>query len=235
MPPIDAEVVMWGSDPELVKWLGRQCIATKPFDPQVEDQRCVILAGERPPHPDHRTAFRDLARHIGRGSTVLFLSPSVFNKKFDWAGHVDEPLGWLPLKTKGRIEMGYNPGIYRPDFWNRRHPFFAGLPSGGLMDFTFYRDIISDQAYVGMQPPRVAVAGAINSSFDYWGGLNLAIHPLGAGEFILNTLHIRKNLGADPVAERILRNLILYAAANTIDPPRPLPDDFDETLAERGI
>jgi hypothetical protein len=235
MPTVEAEVVVWGPDPELVVWLKSHGIATKAFDPKVENQRQIIIAGERPPHPDHRTAFKNLARHIGRGSIVIFLSPSVFNKQFDWAGHVDEPLGWLPLITKGKIETGSNPGIYRPDFWTRRHPILSGLPCGGLMDFTFYRDIISDRAYVGMEPPHVAVAGAINTSFDYWAGLSLAIHKLVAGEFILNTLHIRKNLGTDPVAERILRNLLNYAAANTSEPPRPLPKDFDESLAERGI
>ena len=57
----------------------------------------------------------------------------------------------------------------------------------------------------------------------------------GAGEFILNTLHIRKNLGKEPVAERIFRNMLNYAAVNISQPPCSLPADFDKTLADRGL
>ena len=103
------------------------------------------------------------------------------------------------------------------------------------MDFTYYRDIIADQAYVDVEPPQVAVAGAINSSFNYWSGLNLAIYEMGAGQFILNTLNIHDKLSSDPVAERIMRNMLNYATAETSSPPHPLPDDFDDILAERGL
>ena len=235
MPPVKTNVVTWGPDPDLRQWLNAQQIPTQEFDGKLENRRHVIVAGQRPPHSDHRTAFKELARHIGRGSCVIFLSPSVFNKQFDWAGHLDEPLGWLPLRKQGKLEMAYNPGIYRPDFWTRQHPLMSGLPSGGLMDFTYYRDLIADQAYVDVEPPQVAVAGAINSSFNYWSGLNLAIYELGAGQFILNTLNIHDKLSSDPVAERIMRNMLNYATAETSSPPRPLPDDFDDILAERGL
>ena len=180
-------------------------------------------------------AFRDLAERIGRGSTVLFISPKVFHKKFDWAGHLDQPLGWLPLVNQGKVELAYNPGIYRPDYWARNHPLFEGLPSGGLMDFTFYRDILSDDGYVGIDVPSVAVAGNINTSFNYASGLSLTVHALGAGEFILNTLHIRRELDRHPAAERLLRNMLNYAGRNTDAPPVELPPDFDEELAARGI
>ena len=35
---------------------------------------------------------------------------------------------------------------------------------------------------------------------------------------MLNTLNIRENLGNDPVAERLLRNLLNYAAAKPAKP-----------------
>jgi len=37
------------------------------------------------------------------------------------------------------------------------------------------------------------------------------VHALGHGKLILNTLRIRENLGVDPVAERLLRNMLNYA------------------------
>ena len=32
-------------------------------------------------------------------------------------------------------------------------PCSEGLPSGGLMDYTFYREIIPDALWVGQEPP----------------------------------------------------------------------------------
>ena len=65
----------------------------------------------------------------------------------------------------------------------------------------------------GCPPPGSsgAVAGAIKASQDYSSGLMLAVYESGAGRFILNTLLIRENLGSNPAAERLLRNLLNYA------------------------
>jgi hypothetical protein len=83
------------------------------------------------------------------------------------------------------------------------------------MDYTFYREIIPDTVLVGQDPPTEAVAGAIKASQDYSSGLMLAVYERGAGRFILNTLLIRENLGSNPVAERLLRNLLNYAASQS--------------------
>ncbi len=103
------------------------------------------------------------------------------------------------------------------DEWAKRHPVFDGLPAGGLMDCAFYREIIPDTALVGQDPPAEAVAGAIKASQDYSSGLMLAVYESGAGRYILNTLLIRDNLGSHPVAERLLRNLLNYAAGQFED------------------
>ena len=49
-------------------------------------------------------------------------------------------------------------------------------------------------------------------------GLTAAVYRLGKGRIILNTLRIRENLGSHPVAERLLRNMLIYAA-DGIDKP----------------
>ena len=53
-----------------------------------------------------------------------------------------QPLGWLPLANKGTASpiRGW---LYLKDEWAKRHPIFDGLPSGGLMDYTFYRNHFS--------------------------------------------------------------------------------------------
>jgi AcrR family transcriptional regulator len=113
------------------------------------------------------------------------------------------------------------------------------------MDYTYYRNVVIttppaygglDVAYASEEPPAEAVAGSIETSYfpSPTGGLLLAVYDLGAGRFILNLLRIRNNLGTDPAAERLLRNLLRYAAQDLQKPPVPLPADFDRQIQAFG-
>ena len=62
----------------------------------------------------------------------------------------------------------------------------------------------------------------------------MAVYRLGAGRFILNNLKIRENLGRDPVAERLLRNMLDYAASDVDKPLAELPADFASHLKAIG-
>jgi hypothetical protein len=234
MPAVPTEIVLWGEDPGLAQWLTRHGIRTKPFSPdplagegQGRTTREVILAASKPAAPGGSPAFADLAWRIARGSTVVFLSPEVFAKG-------DQPTAWLPLVRKGTASpiRGW---LYLKDEWAKRHPIFEGLPAGGLMDYTYYREIIPDLVWNGQDPPAEAVAGAIKASQDYASGLTVAVYNLGAGRFILNTLQIRQNLGSHPAAERLLRNMLRYAAQNADKAPADLPADFAAQLKAMGF
>jgi len=198
MPAVKTEVVLAGDDAELARWLNNHGIRCRPLVVGDAASREVILVSKTPP------AFEELWQRVERGATAVFLAPHVFRKG-------DQSLGWLPLANKGTATpiRGW---LYLKDEWAKRHPIFDGLPAGGLMDYTFYREIIPDTVLAGQDPPAEAVAGAIKASQDYSSGLMLAVHESGAGRFILNTLLIRENLGANPAAERLLRNLLNYAA-----------------------
>jgi len=242
MPNVETEIVLWGDDPELTKWLAEHGIRTRPFSasefgaglptppkrateglpaagrPSVEP---VARSGDRPqprelilvsatPPAGGAEAWKELVRRIARGASVVFLSPSVFKRD-------DNPTGWLPMENKGTLStlMGW---LYHKDEWAKKHPVFDGLPSGGMMDYAFYRQIIPDAVFAGLQPPAHAIAGANNASFDYSSGLMLAEYRLGEGRFFLNTLLIRENLSTNPVAERLLRNLLRHAAQELDEP-----------------
>jgi hypothetical protein len=225
MPTVETEVVFWGDDPSVTKWLAAHQIKTRPFAAGEQKAREVILAGARPP-ADAAAAFASLAQHIARGSTAIFLSPEVFRKG-------DNPVGWLPLANKGSLTPIHG-WLYLKDEWAKRHPIFEGLPAGGLMDYTFYREIIPDALWMSQDPPAEAVAGAIKASQDYSSGLMVAVYPLGASRFILNTLLIRENLGSHPAAERLLRNLLRYAALSLAQPVADQPVDFEAQLKSIG-
>jgi hypothetical protein len=198
LPTVGGKVVLAGDDPELAKWLAEHRVQTKRLADRPSADREVILVSRT--RPD----FERLWPRVRRGATVVFLSPGVLAKD-------NRPLGWLPLANDGSL-FPIAGWLYLKDEWAKRHPIFDGLPSGGLMDYTFYREIIPDLVFATQDPPAEVVAGAIKASQDYSAGLMLAVYKLDAGRVVLNTLLIRENLGAHPAADRLLLNLLRHAA-----------------------
>ncbi len=225
MPAVKSEVILWGSDPELAQWLQKNNIKARPFAGEKQTGRELILVSGN--QPGGEEAFRDLTTRIARGSTAIFLSPSVFAKG-------DQAYGYVPLANKGSVAV-LPSWLYHKDEWCKKHPIFDGLQSGDLMDYTFYREVIPDTAWVGQQPPAEVVAGAFNSSLDYSAGLMVAVHKLGEGRFVLNTLLIRETLLHNPVAERLLRNMLIYGTGDLDKPLTNVPDDFGAQLQAMGF
>ena len=134
--------------------------------------------------------------------------------------------------------------------WAKHHLIFDGLPSGSLLDPTFYREILPQHALlrchtVGrgfteveataeLDQPEEAICGANRLSATYASGLHLAVFRLGAGRFILNNLLVRNNLGQVPAAERLLRNMVIFAGRDVDQPLAELPSDFAAHLQAIG-
>ena len=102
------------------------------------------------------------------------------------------------------------------------------------MDYSCYRELIPDLVLAGIEPVAEPVAGGINASSGYQSGLMVAVCRFGAGEFILNTLRIRDNLGKVPQAERLLRNLLRFAARDAAKPLAEPPPDLEVQLKAAG-
>jgi hypothetical protein len=254
MPPVQHEVVLCGHDPELARWCSSRGIRINDALAAEQLERELILVSGTPPG-DRLTFFTNLAGRMARGSAVVFLNPDSLidstavdaeSAKLPAPSHViGLPLRWAPLTPSSRPSVGsVHNWYFRTDQWAKPHPIFEGLPAGGIMDSTFYRDILSDRLLVMAEPPRESVCGAVQTSVVFWGdrsqfqepeaGLMLSIHQSHAGCFIVNTLRIRENLGTVPAAERLLRNALNYAARSLEQPLAPLPEDFDQQLRGFG-
>lgn len=225
MPKVETEVVLLGSDGGLATWLTTHGIRHRPYAAGAQSAREVLLASGKCTN-DAPTVFRDLAQRMARGSAVVFLTTDTYARG-------DQPTGWLPLKNKGTLR-GIARWLYHSDEWARQHPIFDGLPSGGLMDYSCYRELIPDVVLAGIEPVAEPVAGGINASSGYQSGLMVAVCRFGAGEFILNTLRIRDNLGKVPQAERLLRNLLRFAGRDAAKPLAEPPPDLGEQLKAAG-
>jgi hypothetical protein len=227
MPAVGEEVVLWGKDEGLAKWLADHAIHTCPFAPDQPANRELILVGNG---GGDVVAFRELAARMARGASVVFLSPAVFARD-------GNPVGWLPLAKKGVwTDTDFCGGYFRGDTVCAKHPLFEGLPGGGVMDYTFYRNIITQGGW-GISdaaiPDDLMVAG-IRAQFGYKSTLQTVEYDFGPGRFIFNTLRIRDMLGVDPAAERLLRNMLNYAARDLDKPLTELPADFQQQLKAIG-
>jgi hypothetical protein len=225
MPKVDGEVVLMSHDAALAKWLTDRGIKNRPYAPGNQTAREVILCSGKPT-AEAAVMFKDLAQRIARGSTGVYLTTDTYAR--DKAS-----TGWLPLKSKGNVS-GIARWLYHSDEWCKRHPIFEGMQAGGLMDYSYYRELIPDVVFMGIEAPADPVAGGINASWGYQSGLMVAVYKLGAGEFILNSLLIRDNLGKVPQAERLLRNMLRFAGRDAGKPLADLPADFEAQLKAVG-
>ena len=133
------EVVLAGEDAAVGEWLGDQGVRCRKSAAD-ERRRQVILVSSTPP------AFEDLWQRVHRGATAVFFGRVFLRKAINrWAG-----CRW---RTRALVTPIHG-WLYLKDEWAKHHPIFAGLPSGGLMDYTFYREIIPDLVLSARTRPR---------------------------------------------------------------------------------
>ena len=94
MPAVTREIVLWGEDVELGKWLAARGVRSRPFVPGQPTAREVILASGKAPAPGGPAVFAELARRVARGSAVVFLDPATLSDG-------QNATRWAPLKDKG--------------------------------------------------------------------------------------------------------------------------------------
>ena len=64
--------------------------------------------------------------------------------------------------------------------------------------------------------------------------LLLGVYRFGEGKSILNTFPLLDQVGRHPAADRLLLNLVKFAAESGEGPWMELPGDFDEVLKRIG-
>jgi hypothetical protein len=237
------EIILCGEDSIVSNWLSKHKVKTLPFNTTNQSKREVILIAGKAPDS---TTIVTIARQMECGSVVIFLSPSTFRSE-------NNTTRWLPLAKKGVIEsMDHVAGYYRADRWAKSHPIFNGMPAGGMMDYRYFRNIISqdalsqeysivandgysyDERYSELNYPAETVCGATRICNNYCSGIHLGVWDFGHGRFFVNTLHIIENLGKDPAADRLFCNMINFASVGIDKPMTKLPEDFNLKLTEIG-
>jgi len=211
LPPFDGEVVLFGDRDPLERFLQDRCIPSRRFSEVRRNERHIILVGGLASPRDDPADWEKLLECIAQGSVAVFLTPHVFASG-------DHPLARLPLANKGSL-INLRTWAYCRDDFAKDHPIFDGLPRRDLLDTVFYRELVPRMVFSGQDMPSELVAGWIAVGYGdqpdeppggYYSGFHIAVYELGAGRFVINSLHILENLG-HPAADRLLVNLIRYA------------------------
>ncbi len=237
---IPRQVVLLGNDSIVRSWLTEYNCKVLPFIEEQTQRQVILISREA---PDNITMLH-IVRQMAQGSTVIFLEPSSLKKD-------NNSTYWLPLDKKGTIaSMDDVAGYYRADRWVKKHPIFEELPSGGMMDYIYFRNIISKNALSGhttvpdkgphtfveknipLTYPAETVCGATRISHTYCSGIQLGIWNFEKGKFIVNMLNIAENLGKDPAADRLFGNILNYASRGLNGLLAKIPANFDLRLAE---
>ncbi len=222
LPKCRAQVTVADYGKKLSAWLAARGVKVSQFAPaKAAREREVILVATAGIYPRNLAAYQELMSRVARGSAVVFLMPKVFR-----AGKKGR-LALLPLPAKGRFTGG-RALWWSIDHFVKAHPIFDGMPSNRLMDPCYYRLVWPSETLVGASEGET-VAGAFGIGCighgGYWSGADVAVHPFGKGRMILNTLLVVENLGRDPAADRLLLNLVTFAAAKARGPlAKPSPN-----------
>ncbi len=145
---------------------------------------------------------------------------------------------WIPLKNKGKCPT-YKDDLYHKETVAKRHPIFDGVMNGGIMDWNYYGPINPHTLFQDIENTDDVAAASFASGYimngGYVSGVTVASYPFAAGRFILNSLQILENLGEHPAADRIILNMIHYAAGFAQGPVKALPKNFNTLLKNIGL
>ena len=242
LPRVDATVASWGIGDTTERWLARHGVACRQIGPAlgagVQEKREVIIVGDVSKLAADRDAWVGLARRVARGSVALFLSFEAFRRSKDpKEGEID--MGWLPLARKGRCHF-FHDWLYHKENVARRHPVFDGLQGNGILDWYYYGTMIPRHVFEGQEDADEVIAAAFATGYcgggsrGYESGILMSTHRFGNGSFLLNTFPVMENLDGNPAADRMMLNLVRWAASRCAEPLAGLPPDFDATLRAIG-
>ena len=165
----------------------------------------IFVAADAFP-PALRKQVRQALQAVERGGVAVFLEPT--------ARGAD---GLLPFTVRARRALGnWVPVAHAV----RRHPLFDGLPASCLMGQD-YQNVCAAETLLGVEGETVVASiswewqtepKCYRGPGPFWWGSDLAVVPHGKGKLVLSTLRLLEHAGKDPVADKLLVNLVAFAS-----------------------
>lgn len=183
----------------------------------------VLVTAQTARNPGEFRRYAELIDFVERGGVAVFLRPPGLRTRPAGANTAENPLlrsGLFPL----RLELAAARGNWVPvNHGVRPHPIFEGLPAKDFMGQT-YRNVCANETMLGTK--AAPIVGSLSFDWgrtseernylgpkDAWWGADMVDIPYGKGRMLLSTLQLIGNLETDPVAERLLYNLVRWSAS----------------------
>ena len=200
----------------LKPFLKRKGIAFEEFGPATDRSLPVFVSRTHAKSKAEGMLFGELREFIASGGTAVYFQAGGTYVKW---GTPDRASKLLPLKLLLKRGLGHWMGHPR---FVKDHPVFEGLPSDCIMS-QLYENVWPQHSLMGVDGETFAGTIGIDWFPDYdlnrrhyygpgdvWWGSDMAVAPLGKGKCVLSQFRLIDNLGTDPVADKILFNLIKW-------------------------
>ena len=159
--------------------------------------------------------------HVSQGGNVIFLkTPArIYRRTGENLTFKAEGKKLLPMDPIKNISQGLWDGILHI---NKKHPIFKGLPHGVPLTDIYenigptvsFREIQGNNIVQTVAFDRIPNGNILKRNYigsgDVWTASDLSIINHKKGKMMLSTLKIFENLGSDPVADKILFNMISH-------------------------
>ncbi|NQZ78278.1 MAG: hypothetical protein HRT61_19550, partial [Ekhidna sp.] len=238
-PATSKKVAVLENNSRLTNFLTKQGVEVIPFSSDLELDVPVVVGDLRRAGDDLKSLVKALKPFVQKGGFAIFLdingsmmtwgAPNPKPKPKDPSEHwrrsvprtlKDTSLDLLPFDAK---LYGTDGNYISRNHIVTDHPIFSGLPTGGLMSGV-YENVCAVKSIV--RPERGQyLAGVItydqNQDMDimkrHYNGIgdvtwaaDVLLVEEGKGAMLFSTMQLLDNLGKDPVADLILKNMISY-------------------------
>ena len=215
-----AKVAVLDSAGLLTPFLKKEGVPFVVFDENTPESMPVFIVDNEAKSKALKAKFQTLENFVKQGGTAVYLQAMLRPGNQYWSGKLpsDEV---LPIKKGKKHALGLWVGV---SHIVTDHPVFEGLPVNCMMGQE-YENVWSP--YVLKDMGNDLIVGSISYGFyagdkthmqSYVGpepafyGMDMGVVKHGEGRYVLSTLRLVENLGSDPVADKILFNLINWTA-----------------------
>ncbi|MEM9723213.1 MAG: hypothetical protein AAGA10_28350, partial [Bacteroidota bacterium] len=209
------EIALLGPKKRLKTYLEDQSISVSTFTKSTSNSTPVLVTGTLGDGPKDKSDFPQLFEFVRKGGTAVYIEGA--NQIIEQENSI------FPFTADPHPAVGLWTCI--PHLVHK-HPVFNGLPSQGPMreiyENVWARKTLRGLAIESSQAVETVVGSmgfewfSRDHKFHYsgpgsaWWGSDLAIFSMGEGTIIVSQLELLPHLGSDPVADKILANLLRF-------------------------
>jgi hypothetical protein len=213
-----AKIAVLDVNNSLRPFLDARGAAYEEFGPGTPKTLPVFVSKPLAENPQAKARFQSLHDFVQAGGTAVYLETvQRWPANPFWGGKLPTEEA-LPLRPAFQRAVGLWVGV---SHIVTDHPVFAGLPTKCMMG-QVYENVWATQTLMGLEGELIV--GSVSHDWNRgdkdaqnylgpasaWYGMDLGVVPYGKGRYVLSALRIVENLGSDPVADKILFNLIRW-------------------------